>query len=155
VNFYQSTLAFAGVIQSFLRNLGDYLAQYYTRDFGRSWSGPITITSTGQVPGGSFLSKDDVILTYGSRSTPFGVGAKISRDDGFSYDESTKVSLVWDAPPVTHGGYANGVVSAGGNIYIVYYSMPPSPTYKGLWMNSEVRLLKLNSQVFFGLFHCD
>jgi hypothetical protein len=149
----ETSLLFSnGTLFAQVRNQGDFLSQYHSKNFGHTWIGPEPITNQGQIPGGAFNSSAGVILVYGSRVEPFGVGAKISRDNGFSYDESTEVSLAWDSPPVTTGGYANAVSDKNNNIFVTYYTMPYSPDYKELWKHSEVRLLKFNANSFYNLF---
>jgi len=144
---------FDGKLIAIVRNGPDVdslerLSQYLSYDLGKTWESPTFVTRDRELPGGIFIMQQKPMLTYGSRTYPYGVGALLSFDGGLSYDDRTRVSLVYDSPPIPQGGYANGVETNGNNAIITYYTMPGNSVYKQLWFDSEVRIVKFNSEKF-------
>ena len=134
-------------------NSPERLTQYVSSDMGKTWDIPTITSREWEIPGGVFVVGGSHFLIYGSRKYPYGIGSILSRDQGMSYEESTRISLVYDSPSVPQGGYPSGVVTNGGNIVITYYIWPISSSLKERWLGGEVRILKFNASKFINLFN--
>ena len=101
---------------------GNWIDGYRSADGGRTWGSPERITETGTFSGNppSLIRLRDgrLCLTYGFRSKPFGIFAKISKDSGRTW--SAPITLrddgaAWDL------GYVRSVERPDGKVVTVYY----------------------------------
>jgi hypothetical protein len=67
-------------------------------DAGRSWSEPIVATRTDEHPGDVCVLRASgrLLLTFGRRRRPLGVGALVSDDGGTTWDRDREVMLAGD-----------------------------------------------------------
>ena len=113
------------------RTAGDgHLDQFISPDLGRTWTFDQMLTAGGGHPAGlTALADGTLLLTYGIRTEPlFGIGAKISRDQGLTWSEQyllvdLEASTNPHDPNPTHrdGGYPANVQLADGTIVTAYY----------------------------------
>ena len=71
----------------------------------------------------------------------------LSRDDGTTWNYEERTSLAWDAPNV-NCGYANGAQSGDGTIAVTYYIMHEKGSYRNLWKNSKIYLVRFTEEEF-------
>jgi hypothetical protein len=134
------------------KNSPERLSQYVSHDMGKTWSSPVVVAREWEIPGAVMVVKGLHFLLYGSRTYPYGIGSIMSSDQGESYDENTRISLVFDSPSFPQGGYPSVIETNGGNLIITYYTMPITSSLKERWLGSEVRILKFNASKFIALF---
>jgi len=92
-------------------------------DGGYHWRGPTPITQAGQHPADLCrLRSGRVLMVYGNRRAPLGVGAIVSTDDGRSWDYAHRVMLAWDSLS-GDCGYPSAVTFGDGTIVVMYYSV--------------------------------
>lgn len=142
---YQETslLVTRNNIQAFVRTDKNNIEQYKSSNNGYSWDTPIDVTEIQQLPAGPILLKSGkILLVYGNRKEPFGVGARLSFDNGLTFDTTQKLFL--GKASGSNCGYANGVQLASGKILITYYDMPTTKSYKENWNKSSVYLVKFS-----------
>lgn len=99
---------------------GGYLASSISRD-GRTWTPPRRVTEDREHPADLLrLANGDLLLTFGQRNKPYGVQAMRSRDDGVTWDRTSRVLLAWDG---NHSdiGYPVTVQMSGGRLATIYY----------------------------------
>jgi len=94
--------------------------QTESRDGGKTWS-PQRFVTDGYPPHLLRLKDDTLVLTYGSRTAPLGIRAKISRDHGQSW--SNEFFLTDDAPNWDLG-YPSTAQLADGSLVTVWYEAP-------------------------------
>ena len=111
-----------GGILAVMRDNGDAaLSQVRSEDGGATWSEPELITGPTEHPGDVIKLRDGrLLLTYGRRTTPFGILGLVSRDDGRTWDNDNKLLLVADAG--NDLGYPSNIQCDDGAIVTVYYS---------------------------------
>ena len=91
-------------------------------DGGQTWTKPISVTSDREHPADlTLLSNGWVILFFGVRHEPFGVGAIVSKDNGHTWD--ARRLLVCDDLGDNDLGYPS-TVKLGDRLITVYYSAP-------------------------------
>ena len=94
-----------------------------SRDDGRHWSAARNLTKRGQHPADiCLLSGGTLLVTYGNRLQPYGVGCVISRDNGKTWDYENRKMLAWDSQN-TDCGYPSTVQLPDGTILTMYYSV--------------------------------
>ncbi len=96
--------------------------QTESRDGGKSWSAPRFVTD-GYPPHLARLRDGTLLLTYGSRTAPLGIRAKVSRDHGRSW--SNEFFLTTDAPNWDLG-YPGTAQRPDGTLVTIWYETPAS-----------------------------
>jgi sialidase-1 len=97
------------------------LSQSRSDDDGATWSAPVRITEPAEHPGDVIkLADGRVLLTYGRRTTPFGVFGLVSHDDGRTWDEQHRLFIVADGGRDL--GYPSSIQREDGAVVTVYYS---------------------------------
>jgi Neuraminidase (sialidase) len=95
-----------------------------SRDGGRTWSDPSALLEPGQWPFSACeLASATVLLSFGNRTGPFGVGAALSTDAGRTWSEP--LLLAWDCDN-RDCGYPSTVQVADGTIATIYYAVGTS-----------------------------
>lgn len=132
-------------IQAFVRTETNTIEQYVSNDNGYTWNVPLTLTENQQLPAGPIaLKSGKVILTYGNRKQPYGIGALLSMDNGLNFDKTQKLFLGSATGP--NCGYSNGLQLKSGKILLTYYDMPTNLGYKENWNNSHMYLVKFSEE---------
>ena len=97
------------------------LSQVRSDDGGATWSEPEQLTGPTEHPGDVIRLQDGrLLLTYGRRTTPFGILGLVSRDDGRTWDTDNRLLLVADSG--NDQGYPSNIQRDDGAIVTVYYS---------------------------------
>jgi len=105
-------------------NLGETL-QCESRDGGKSWTTPHSISVWGLPSQLLKLRNGNLLMSYGYRRAPFGNQARLSADNGASWSEPMTISA--DAAG-TDVGYPSTAELAGGDLLTVWYeTMRDSP----------------------------
>ena len=105
---------------------GPYLNVTESTDGGYTWSGPQRVTGLTQIPGDLLqLGNGNVLLTFGHRTSPFGVHALVSRDRGKTWDRDNQITLVADCVRADCG-YPSSVRLDDGTIFTAYYAYESS-----------------------------
>lgn len=110
--------------------------QTESRDGGKTWSTPRFVTD-GYPPHLLRLQDGTILLTYGSRTEPFGIRAKISRDNGQSWSEEffiTKDGANWDL------GYPSTAQLPDGTLVTVWYETP-ADSHRAVLRQAKWKLL--------------
>jgi len=97
--------------------------QYDSFDGGRTWEGPKPMTEANQHPADVVrLASGRLLMVWGNRRPPLGVGSMISEDEGRSWRYDDRVMLAWDS---NNGdcGYPSVVQLDDGTIVMLYYSV--------------------------------
>ena len=101
-------------------------------DAGVTWTEPIPVTNDREHPADlTLLSNGWVILFFGVRHEPFGVGALVSKDSGRTWDE--RKLIVCDNLGDNDLGYPS-TVKMGEQLVTAYYSAPRKwnePDFRG------------------------
>lgn len=99
-----------------------WIETWSSKDGGASWDGPSHVAETGERSGNPpslvRLSDGRLAVTYAYRSRPFGIRARISRDEGRTWGDEIHLrddSRTWDI------GYTRSVQRTDGRIVTVYY----------------------------------
>jgi sialidase-1 len=87
-------------------------------DGGRSWSKPHSVGYYGYPSHLLRLGNGDLLVTYGHRIAPFGIQARLSRDDGATWSAAHK--LTEDGASLDLG-YPSTVERADGTLVTVWY----------------------------------
>lgn len=107
-----------------------HLQQYISDDLGKTWTYDQDLTGKQCHPAGlTALADGSLLLTYGIRTDPiFGIGARISRDQGKTWSEpQTLVDLESSTNPTSEDpehkdcGYPSNVQLTDGTIVTAYY----------------------------------
>ncbi len=99
------------------------LDQFDSHDAGYTWAGPKPLTEPNQHPGDIMrLASGKLLLVWGNRREPLGVGAMLSDDDGATWRYDQRVILAWTSL-ITDCGYPSVVQLADGTIVMMYYSV--------------------------------
>ena len=111
-----------GAILAVMRSDGEgSLSQVRSEDDGATWSEPEQLTGPTEHPGDVIRLQDGrLLLTYGRRTTPFGILGLVSRDDGRTWDTDNRLLLVADSG--NDQGYPSNIQRDDGAIVTVYYS---------------------------------
>ena len=111
-----------GSILAVMRSDGEgSLSQVRSEDDGATWSEPEQLTGPTEHPGDVIrLADGRLLLTYGRRTTPFGILGLVSRDDGRTWDTDNRLLLVADSG--NDQGYPSNIQRDDGAIVTVYYS---------------------------------
>lgn len=113
-------------------------------DAGRTWSRPARkVTDEWQHPADLLLLSDgSVLMTFGSRHSPFGVRALVSRDQGRTWDDHHSIVLV-DNCEGTDCGYPTTLALPDGFLLTAYYrTSSKNPYFEGLgdtWIAAAVK----------------
>lgn len=92
-------------------------------DDGYHWSPPRKLTKEGQHPADIRLLKTGrLLVTYGNRLRPYGVGCVLSGDGGKTWDYEHRRMLAWDSQN-TDCGYPSTVQLEDGTVLTMYYSV--------------------------------
>jgi len=112
-----------GALIAVVRTEGGALSVTESNDDGYRWSPPRKLTKRGQHPADICLLKSGALLvTYGNRLRPYGVGCVLSHDRGKTWDWEHRLMLAWDSQN-TDCGYPSTVQLDDGAILTVYYSV--------------------------------
>ncbi len=112
-----------GRLIAVVRTEGGAISVTESKDDGHHWSPPKNLTKRGQHPADVCLLKSGVLLvTYGNRLKPHGVGSVLSRDGGKTWDYEGRHMLAWDSQN-TDCGYPSTVQLEDGSILTMYYSV--------------------------------
>jgi hypothetical protein len=112
-----------GRLIAVVRTEGGALSVTESKDDGYHWSPPRNLTKSGQHPADICLLKSGVLLvTYGNRLKPYGVGCVLSCDGGKTWDYERRLMLAWDSQN-TDCGYPSTVQLGDGSILTMYYSV--------------------------------
>lgn len=111
-----------------LRTDGGQVDASRSTDGGHTWTPPVAVTGDGerrlqQHPADIIrLQSGNLLMVYGNRVEPFGVGALLSYDEGRTWDYDHRVMLGWES---LHGdcGYPSAVQLEDGTIVCMYYSV--------------------------------
>jgi len=94
-----------------------------SKDDGFHWSPPRKLTERGQHPADICLLRSGALLvTYGNRLRPYGVGCVLSRDHGKTWDYGRRLMLAWDSQN-TDCGYPSTIQLDSDTILTMYYSV--------------------------------
>lgn len=89
-------------------------------DRGHTWSEPVRVTEAKEHPPDlTRLSDGSILLVYGRRHPPFGVEARVSRDDARTWSDS-RIILATDLPG-TDIGYPSTARLSDGTLVTCYY----------------------------------
>ncbi len=112
-----------GKLIAVVRTEGGALSVTESSDDGRHWSSPRKLTKQGQHPADVCLLKSGKLLvTYGNRLRPYGMGCVLSSDGGRTWDYENRQMLAWDSAN-TDCGYPSTVQLDDGTILTMYYSV--------------------------------
>jgi len=112
-----------GTLIAVVRTESGALSVTESSDDGYHWSPPRKLTKRGQHPADICLLKSGTLLvTYGNRLRPYGVGCVLSRDLGKTWDYEHRLMLAWDSQN-TDCGYPSTVQLDDGTILTMYYSV--------------------------------
>ena len=107
------------------------LAVCRSSDGGRTWGEPAPVTGAQEHPADlTLLSSGWILMVFGVRHDPFGVQARVSRDNGESWGERL---IVCDDLGENDLGYPS-TVRLGDRLVTAYYSAPRwwnEPDYRG------------------------
>lgn len=137
-------------ILAFVRTENNNVVKYFSDNEGFSWSGPIVVSDTMQVPAGVIsLKNENVLLLTGNRKPPFSIISRKSIDFGLSFLQPKSIAFTKDY----NSGYPNGITLNDGTILITYYNTPFIPgegssQYKNNWINSTVIVSKFTEGDF-------
>jgi hypothetical protein len=98
-----------------------WIDAYASRDDGRSWTflaTPEPDAGEGNPPSLMKLADGRLCLIYGYRKEPFGIRARISRDNGKSWDDAIALRDDGGGRDI---GYVRSVLRPNGTIVAVYY----------------------------------
>ena len=110
-----------GILAVMRSNDEGSLSQVRSEDGGATWSEPEQLTGPTEHPGDVIRLQDGrLLLTYGRRTTPFGILGLVSRDDGRTWDTDNRLLLVADSG--NDQGYPSNIQRDDGAIVTVYYS---------------------------------
>ena len=110
-----------GILAVMRSNDEGSLSQVRSEDGGATWSEPEQLTGPTEHPGDVIRLQDGrLLLTYGRRTTPFGILGLVSRDDGRTWDTENRLLLVADSG--NDQGYPSNIQRDDGAIVTVYYS---------------------------------
>ncbi len=117
-----SRTALYTVIRRRENDRGGWLAAYKSDDKGRTWldaGEPVSDVGEGSNPPSLIKLKDGrLCLTYGARSAPFRICAKLSSDRGASWGEEI---VLRDDGANKDLGYVRSVQRADGKVVTIYY----------------------------------
>jgi energy-coupling factor transporter ATP-binding protein EcfA2 len=122
-----SLLALTGKrLLAVVRTDGGSLDQYESQDAGYTWTGPKPLTEASQHPGDLVrLASGKLLLVWGNRREPLGVGGMVSSDSGATWDYAHRVML--GATSLSGDcGYPSVVQLADGTMVLMYYSVGTS-----------------------------
>ena len=92
-------------------------------DGGYTWSQPKQITRPNEHPADlCLLENGDILLVYGNRNKPYGVGGMLSHDKGETWDSKNRFLVEWTSQN-TDCGYPSVIQLDDGNIVVMYYSV--------------------------------
>jgi len=102
------------------------LEQCESTDNGYTWSVPRPVTLPSQHPADLCLLSDGrLLLAYGNRIKPYGVGAMVSNDMGKTWEDDKRILAAWTSLN-TDCGYPSVVQLDDGTFVIMYYSVGTS-----------------------------
>lgn len=99
------------------------LEQSESADGGYNWSKPVPVTSPNQHPADlCLLQNGDLLLVYGNRIKPYGVGGMLSYDSGRNWNRDGRFMIAWTSLN-TDCGYPSVVQTDDGTVVTMYYSV--------------------------------
>jgi hypothetical protein len=99
------------------------LDQFDSHDGGYTWTGPKPLTQISQHPADLLrLASGRLLLVWGNRREPIGVGAMLSDDEGATWRYDRRLMLAWTSLN-TDCGYPSVVQLDDGAIVLMYYSV--------------------------------
>ncbi len=112
-----------GRLLAVVRTESGALSVAESHDDAYHWSPPRRLTKEGQHPADVCLLKSGAVLvTYGNRVRPYGIGCVLSRDGGKTWDYERRRLLAWDSEN-TDCGYPSTVQLDDGAVLTMYYSV--------------------------------
>jgi len=112
-----------GRLIAVVRTEGGALSVAESSDDGYHWSLTQKLTREGQHPADICLLKNGrLLVTYGNRLRPYGVGCVTSSDRGRTWNYDNRVMLAWDSEN-TDCGYPSTLQLDDGTILTMYYSV--------------------------------
>jgi photosystem II stability/assembly factor-like uncharacterized protein len=139
-----------GTLLAVMRGRQQSVWQTSSTDQGRTWSDPVHLTKSRQMPADiCVLRSGHLLLTYGNRIGGLAVGAMLSRDGGKTWDKDRRVVLARGALviPKNQGsdtGYPSTVQLDDGTIVTLYYRLGNS----SLSPAQQERCLQYERQTF-------
>jgi hypothetical protein len=110
-------------LMALCRTVGGAVNQYDSFDGGATWNGPRPVTQANQHPPDVVrLASGRLLLVWGNRREPLGVGSMVSQDGGSAWRYDDRVMLGWDSNN-TDCGYPSVVQSDDGTVVMLYYSV--------------------------------
>ena len=100
-----------------------------SEDGGRTWSFPESLETNGAPPHLMRHSSGAIVLSFGRRTEPFGQRARISRDDGETWEAEY---ILRDDGPTLDLGYPSTVELPDGSLFTVYYQQLTGDKYCSL-----------------------
>lgn len=94
-------------------------------DGGNTWSAPVQTTVWGFPQTVTRISGGRALLTYGYRREPYGVRARIVRDDLSDMDEAEEI-VIFDGGKDGDLGYPSGLELSNGDLLVTYYCGDPA-----------------------------
>jgi hypothetical protein len=105
------------------RTMGGAVDQFDSTDGGATWLGPKHVTQASQHPPDLVrLASGKLLLVWGNRREPIGVGSALSDDEGNTWRYDDRVELAWTSNN-TDCGYPSLVQLDDGSIVMLYYSV--------------------------------
>jgi len=112
--------------------VGHYLRATVSKDGGKTWTEPVTLTHPAQHPGGAeALADGSLLLCYGQRAVPYGVGAlhwdssealaRLLEGGEAPLPSARRVLVAWDCAR-TDCGYPSPVQLDDGTVVVMYYA---------------------------------
>jgi len=99
------------------------LDQFDSSEAGYTWAGPKPLTQPGQHPGDiARLASGRLLIVWGNRREPIGVGAMVSDDEGQAWRYDERVMLAWTSLN-TDCGYPSVIQLEDGMVVTMYYSV--------------------------------
>ena len=106
-----------------LRTVGGAVEVAHSTDGAYTFGEAKAVTRGGQHPPDVIrLASGLMVMVYGNRLVPYGVGAVVSLDEGETWDYDRRVMLAWDSVN-TDCGYPSIVQREDGTLVVVYYAV--------------------------------
>ena len=108
------------------RTVGGAVNQFDSRDGGKTWEGPKNVTQASQHPPDLVeLASGRLLLVWGNRRAPLGIGCAVSDDRGETWRYDDRVMVAWTSNN-GDSGYPSLVQLDDGTIVMLYYAVGTS-----------------------------